>query len=95
VEARAASTPLILFLNSFLPLEDAKAYVSIYLLSRAGGRVGEATLGGRFSDPENPCMWSNSLAPARHSEPCLESLGPWHPPWGRHCPGRCLVLHWG
>jgi hypothetical protein len=62
VEARAASTPLILLLNSFLPLEDAEAYVSIYLLSRAGGRVSEATLGGRFSDPKNLCMWSNSPA---------------------------------
>jgi hypothetical protein len=60
MEARAASMPLALLLNPFLPLGDAKTYVSLYLLSRAEGRVGGAIQGDRLGDLEHLCTWSNS-----------------------------------
>jgi hypothetical protein len=83
MEARAASTPLALLRNPFLPIGGTDTYVSFFLLSREGNRVGGAAPGGHFGDPKHLCTWTNSpAASARHFEPCLECRGPWHPPWG-------------
>jgi hypothetical protein len=83
VEARAASMPLTLLLNPFLPLGGVETNVPFCLLNMTGNQVGGAVLGGRFGDQEHLCTWSNSrIAPARHSEPRSERRGPQHPPRG-------------